>query len=108
MSIISSRVPDVAAAEVYRDYADIQPSAARRVSSHIPALDGLRGLAIVLVLVFHFIPLGGGSTTIGWLTKGVAQVCWCGVDLFFVLSGFLITGILFDAKGTENYFRNFY
>jgi peptidoglycan/LPS O-acetylase OafA/YrhL len=75
---------------------------------HIPSLDGLRGLAIILVLLFHFTPEGGGHTLIGVLTRWVSRLGWCGVDLFFVLSGFLITGILFDAKGSSHYFRNFY
>src|SRR3954464_13470573 len=75
---------------------------------NIPALDGLRGLAIILVLLFHFTPEGGGSTPIGHMMRWVSQLGWCGVDLFFVLSGFLITGILFDARGSANYFKNFY
>ena len=64
---------------------------------HYPALDGLRGVAILLVVFYHnfgFIPL----FNYGWL----------GVDLFFVLSGFLITDILLQSKDTKNYFRNFY
>src|SRR3954454_21370413 len=74
---------------------------------HIPALDAIRGLAIVVVTLYRF---GGGgdgpASAIGhsWL-MALGQR---GVDLFFVLSGFLITGILFDAKGKEHYFRNFY
>ncbi len=71
--------------------------------AHYPALDGLRGLAILLVLLIHvaspLLPVG--------LMK-YANSGWTGVDLFFVLSGFLITGILYDAKGTPHYFRNFY
>jgi len=75
---------------------------------NIPALDGLRGLAIILVLLFHFTPEGGGRTLVGTITRWISQLGWCGVDLFFVLSGFLITGILLDAKGSAHYFRNFY
>ncbi|HZL35167.1 MAG TPA: acyltransferase [Tepidisphaeraceae bacterium] len=69
-----------------------------------PALDGLRGTAILAVLVCHHSALIPN-------THGLADLLdngWAGVDLFFVLSGFLITGILFDAKGTPHYFRNFY
>jgi peptidoglycan/LPS O-acetylase OafA/YrhL len=65
--------------------------------THYPALDGLRGVAIILVLLYHnfsFIPI----FIYGWL----------GVDLFFVLSGFLITDILLQTRDTQNYFRNFY
>ncbi len=77
-------------------------------SKHIPALDGVRGLAILLVLLHHFSGGADQATAIGrgWisLTSGL----WIGVDLFFVLSGFLITGILLDSKRSTRYFRNFY
>jgi peptidoglycan/LPS O-acetylase OafA/YrhL len=73
---------------------------------HIPALDGLRGIAILLVMFYHFT-----ATYIHGLS-GILYKCfdvgWCGVDLFFVLSGFLITGILFDAKNDPHYFQGFY
>jgi peptidoglycan/LPS O-acetylase OafA/YrhL len=76
------------------------------VPGHIPALDGLRGIAILLVMFYHFTHdyIRGVS---GVLYK-CFDVGWCGVDLFFVLSGFLITGILFDAKNDPHYFRGFY
>src|SRR5437016_9115013 len=76
---------------------------------HIPALDGLRGLAIVLVMLCHFLPHGDQPSSLaGRLFFFVARCGWCGVDLFFVLSGFLITGILLDSKGAGRFFRNFY
>jgi peptidoglycan/LPS O-acetylase OafA/YrhL len=72
---------------------------------HIPALDGLRGAAILLVISYHSFILP--EERFGLLAR-IAPVGWCGVDLFFVLSGFLITGILLDARGSSLYFRNFY
>ncbi len=76
-------------------------------SGHILALDGIRGLGVILVLFYHYgssaMALGVGSS----LLK-VTGIGWSGVDLFFVLSGFLITGLLYDAKGKQNYFKNFY
>jgi len=66
-----------------------------------PALNGLRGCAILMVFVAHY-----GNTTPG--LHRISNWGSVGVDLFFVLSGFLITGILFDTLHDERYFRNFY
>jgi peptidoglycan/LPS O-acetylase OafA/YrhL len=69
----------------------------------IAELDGLRGIAILLVLVFHYAPKTGPLKFLG----DVFGIGWTGVDLFFVLSGFLITGILLDSVGHAHYYRNF-
>ncbi len=76
---------------------------------HVPALDGVRGLAILLVLAAHgsnaALPGRAGlpSSWHHWLQQGSY-----GVDLFFVLSGYLITGILLDTRDGAGYFRTFY
>ncbi|HTV48111.1 MAG TPA: acyltransferase [Phycisphaerae bacterium] len=75
----------------------------------IPELDGLRGLAILLVLVLHFSHFWPQDTRFSIYLGRTLSTCGSGVQLFFVLSGFLITGILLDSKGTApRYFRNFY
>ncbi len=79
----------------------------RLPAGFIPALDGLRGIAIILVMLHHFTslrPTSGLDALIG----SVLFFFWTGVDLFFVLSGFLITGILLDSRGGERYFTTFY
>src|SRR5258707_7301954 len=68
----------------------------------IPALYGLRGIAVLFVFVFHSI--GPLITPMGF----IAYMGWLGVDLFFVLSGFLITSILLRARDAENYYKVFY
>ncbi len=75
---------------------------------HYPALDGLRGLAALLIVWHHFLQL---TPIHGFWLAHLAPwfaFSWVGVDLFFVLSGFLITGILADAKFKQHYFRSFY
>lgn len=64
---------------------------------HVPALDGLRGAAIALVLLCHFGNAWPGAGTLDVLLREGTGLGWIGVDLFFVLSGFLITGILADT-----------
>jgi len=103
----SVEVHDVYAPEFDRSSRRGRASEAWR--GHLVPLDGLRGLAILLVLLLHFttdMELADG--TLAASVRSVFQIGWIGVDLFFVLSGFLITGILADNKGSDRYFSAFY
>jgi len=78
---------------------------------HIPELDGVRGLACLLVIFLHVVvaplPLFPGS----WFDLArfrVQPFLNGGVDLFFILSGFLISGILMDSRTSPSYFRSFW
>jgi peptidoglycan/LPS O-acetylase OafA/YrhL len=79
-------------------------------SSRIPELDGLRGLAILLVIFYHYTHgnLLTRSNGLAFYVQRAAGAGWSGVDLFFVLSGFLIGGILIDARGSQSFFQTFY
>jgi peptidoglycan/LPS O-acetylase OafA/YrhL len=74
-----------------------------RIAAYIPELDGLRGLAIALVLLYHCHNRLESSHLDVFARWG-----WVGVNLFFVLSGFLITGIITDSRDDPHFFRNFY
>jgi peptidoglycan/LPS O-acetylase OafA/YrhL len=79
-------------------------------SRRIPELDGLRGVAIGLVIILHCVTQGivaRPPQLLGYFYEAT-QLFWSGVDLFFVLSGFLIGGILLDARVSPKYFSTFY
>ena len=75
---------------------------------YLPALDGVRGLAILMVLAAHYSTVLDRSVPWERITITLCDMGTTGVDLFFVLSGFLITGILLDTRDGPGYFRNFY
>lgn len=76
--------------------------------ARLPALDGLRGLAALAVVLLHLTMQVSPHSLPAVAVKDLFALGWTGVDLFFVLSGFLITGLLVSAKGSTNYFRVFY
>ncbi|HMD38165.1 MAG TPA: acyltransferase [Candidatus Acidoferrum sp.] len=84
--------------------------APRDFSGRILELDGLRGVAIAMVLIYHyfFLAIVTKPNSVAGHVQALGRLTWTGVDLFFVLSGFLIGGILLDAQGSQNYFRTFY
>ncbi len=79
-------------------------------SKHISELDGLRGVAILMVLATHLVEMHDlpHPTAVTRLIGLVAGLGWSGVDLFFALSGFLITGILLETRRRPGYFAAFY
>jgi peptidoglycan/LPS O-acetylase OafA/YrhL len=81
-----------------------------RLAGRIPELDGIRGLAILLVLIWHYFMLGFRTSLGSWQAYALVplRLTWTGVDLFFVLSGFLIGGILYDARNCDRYYSTFY
>ncbi|MBX2924887.1 MAG: acyltransferase [Chitinophagaceae bacterium] len=82
--------------------------------NRIHQLDGLRAIALLMVLGFHLInnqlqPLNADELTVAQkFLMGTTYFGWCGVDLFFVLSGFLIGSILLKNKQSSNFFKVFY
>src|ERR1035438_7123978 len=67
------------------------------IGDYFPALDGLRGLAILMIILYHNFDF-----------LSFTYPTWSGVDLFFVLSGFLITGILIKKRNSAHFLFNFY
>lgn len=80
----------------------------QRLPGHLPGLDGVRGVAILAVMALHFVGDATPRSLMERVAVKLASYGLLGVDLFFVLSGFLITGLLIEAKGKPHFFRNFY
>ena len=77
-------------------------------AQHVPALDGIRGFAALSIFIVHY--AGGTHAFMGRLRYLAEPINfgWAAVSLFFVLSGYLISGILWDSIGTPNWWRRFY
>jgi peptidoglycan/LPS O-acetylase OafA/YrhL len=84
------------------------PGADKPSKAHLPALDGVRAIAILMVVVYHSLNGLPGVTPVQSFFLDLTGAGWVGVDLFFVLSGFLITGILMDVRSPDHALRNFY
>lgn len=81
------------------------------IRSKIPELDTIRGIAIAMVLIFHGFGLTFSPVGLPWyLGRFIefSRIGRTGVQLFFVLSGFLITGILLDSRARPDFYRRFY
>lgn len=89
---------------MHEQLATIEQPKSASANIRMPDLDGLRAVAIGLVLMEHFVVM----CLPGQLFRTVAHFGWVGVDLFFVISGFLIGGILLDQREATNYYRIFY
>jgi peptidoglycan/LPS O-acetylase OafA/YrhL len=76
--------------------------------AHIKSLDGIRGVAVLAVLFFHFGDLSRSSSVILRTVGYIKDAGWVGVDIFFALSGFLITGILYNTRDKPDAAVNFY
>lgn len=83
-------------------------AAQAQLPEFMPALDGVRGIAILLVLFHQLGMIESVSGIGGYLVRYVIGTGWVGVQMFFVLSGFLITGILLDTQRCQNYLSGFY
>ncbi len=91
--------------------AAVEPTSDALLRPRMPELDTLRGIAVLLVLFFHGFGFEFGLLGLHGIPKLLVAATlpgWVGVNLFFVLSGFLITGILLDTKARPDYFRRFY
>lgn len=80
-----------------------------KTRNRIPELDGIRGVAILIVIVWHFV--NNKIYVVAPLSMFIQKITsffWSGVDLFFILSGFLLGRILLQNKNSKNYFKTFY
>src|SRR5579863_5712489 len=103
------RIAEVHDVGRYRRTSPMIQSLSNSKRSRIPELDGLRGFAILEVISIHYLYHPNANLPAGLhFLQSFFSLGWTGVDLFFVLSGFLIGGILLDVRASPNYFNTFY
>jgi len=87
-----------------------EPKSPLDLTRRIPELDGMRGAAIAMVVFVHYVwwALTPPTSKLVLDIQATTRIFWSAVDLFFVLSGFLIGGNLLDARDSPNYFSTFY
>jgi peptidoglycan/LPS O-acetylase OafA/YrhL len=103
------RIAEVHDVGRYRRTSPMIQSLSNSKRSRIPELDGLRGFAILEVISIHYLYHPNANLPAGLhFLQSFFALGWTGVDLFFVLSGFLIGGILLDVRASPNYFNTFY
>jgi peptidoglycan/LPS O-acetylase OafA/YrhL len=98
--------PQPAAPAVTKTEIASPPGSSRRITE----LDGYRGMAVALGLFFHYIRSGivvRPPKPLGYVYTATS-LTWSGMELFFILSGFLITGILLDSRNSPRYFKTYY
>src|SRR5689334_20406155 len=80
------------------------------MDTRIREMDGLRGIAIILVMALHIFNRANEFThhPLLYFLSDLTIIGWVGVDIFFVLSGYLITQILLTTREDPHYFKNFY
>ena len=104
-NVPTTTAPEVAARVSTSRYVEGVTTPAR-----VPELDGIRGVAAFAIVLWHYIPsinVRDPGTIYSYLDR-LLSLCWSGVDLFFVLSGFLIGSILLREKEARNFFQTFY
>lgn len=87
-----------------------EPTIQASNKNRIAELDGLRGIAILMILIWHYVicvPRPDPRTTIEKTITLIGSSFWSGVDLFFVLSGFLITSIILESHQKKNFLKVF-
>ncbi|MDZ4757533.1 MAG: acyltransferase, partial [Bacteroidota bacterium] len=78
--------------------------------NRVPEIDGLRGIAILMIVSFHYInnQLVASQNLFGKMLYFSTSFGWAGVDLFFVLSGYLIGSILLRTRTSPYYLQTFF
>ena len=79
-------------------------------NSRIKELDGLRGMTILAAVIYHYINnlINANASSFNFILKSLTKYLYTSIDMFFLLSGFLVGGILLKNKNSHSFFKTFY